>query len=47
MINEKKKSSPKKNNSITKTKQVIMEKFFGKAPVFGDGLTYQQKLRSK
>jgi hypothetical protein len=37
----------KKKQTISQTKKVILEKYFGKAPVFGDGLQYQKKLRSK
>jgi hypothetical protein len=41
-----KKTKPKKQH-ISKTKEIILQKYFGKVPAFGDGLTYQHKLRAK
>ncbi|MBS1579972.1 MAG: hypothetical protein JST29_10065 [Bacteroidetes bacterium] len=47
ITDKKKKNDNSKQLTITKTKQTIINKYFGKAPVFGDGLLYQQKMRSK
>lgn len=46
MITNKKNKNNKKQ-PVSKTRQTILQTYFGKAPVFGDGLQYQQKMRSK
>ncbi len=35
----------KTNKKIPNSRKKALEKYFGKAPVFGDGVKYQRKLR--
>jgi hypothetical protein len=39
------KEKKKKIIDLPNSKKVALDKYFGKAPVFGDGVKYQRKLR--